>query len=411
MYGSEKDIRHNLKLFFADGVTFMPSMALLSITAVIPYFLEQLGATTFQIALAAAMTMICAFLTQPIFGVIASRSTMMHRTFGIVLLLQRLIFLVFVLLIPLFSDAPAMLVKVFLVFWCIFNIFVGSYSVFHTPLVIKMLPPGRRGALRGVGLAIGSCLGVGMSALIPVILYRIVFPYDYMTIFLLALFFLLVNAAVFFFMRENKNAEPNESMGLVQYIKQMPAVIRGSPSFRAMILTCTFLAAANALLTFYTLYAIRVFSATETHIAILTGLAVLSGAVAFIVFGIVVDRYGPRITALIAACLIIAAGALALTTNSLGLLFVAWVLANLSNNGYNMTVSLLLAEVSPPSKLPLYVGVAITITMAVSAAIVLVKAPILERMGFSLLFATVLACGLISLFVNLFVLKKRLVKR
>jgi MFS family permease len=154
-----------------------------------------------------------------------------------------------------------------------------------------------------------------------------------------------------------------------------------------------------------------VFSATEAHIATLSGLAVLSGAVAFVVFGVVVDRYGSRITAVIAAWLIIAAGALALTTSSLNFLFVAWVFANISNTGYNMTVSLLLGEVSPTARLPLYVGVNATITMAISAVILLVKAPILESMGFSLLFITVLACGLLSLFANLLILKKRMAKR
>jgi len=54
MYGSQKDIKHNLLLFFVDGVVFTPAMTLISVTAVIPYFLAQLGASTFQIALAAS---------------------------------------------------------------------------------------------------------------------------------------------------------------------------------------------------------------------------------------------------------------------------------------------------------------------------------------------------------------------
>ena len=145
MYGSQKDIRHNLKMFVMDGVSFMPSLALISITAVIPFFLDQLGATTFQIALAASMTMICALLTQPLFGVIASRSKIMNRTFGKILFLQRSIFLIFIVLIPVFAGADALLVNLFLIFWGIFNLFAGSYAVFHTPLVLKLLPPDKRG--------------------------------------------------------------------------------------------------------------------------------------------------------------------------------------------------------------------------------------------------------------------------
>jgi len=58
LYGGRKDINHNLKLFFIDGVLFMPAMTLISISTVIPYFLTQLGASAYQIALAAAVAFI-----------------------------------------------------------------------------------------------------------------------------------------------------------------------------------------------------------------------------------------------------------------------------------------------------------------------------------------------------------------
>jgi len=410
MYGSREDIQHNLKMFFIDGVSFMPSMALISVTAVIPFFLDQLGATTFQIGLAPSIAFVCGLLTQPIFGVVASKSTVMHKTFGKILLLQRVIFLTFVLLIPVLSRSNSLLILCFLVFWGVFNLFVGSYSVFHTPLLIKLLPPEKRGTRRGIGFAIGSLLGVGMSALIPLIVNRIAFPYGYMVIFLLGLFFLFINVFVFLNMRQSNDVEPNEPMGLVEYLKQMPISLKESPKLRAMILTFMFLAMAHSLLAYYTLYAIRELSATEMHIATFTSLAIFSSAVAVIKTGFLADRYGPRITTTVAACLIIAAGTLALLTNSLNFLFVAWVLANISNSSFHMSAALMMGEVSPSGKLPLYVGVFTTISMAVSSIIVLVLAPILENLGFTPLFATVLMSGLLSLTINLFVLKKSLAK-
>ena len=94
-FGSNKDIRRNLFLYFLDGVSFMPSTALLSMATVILFFMEQLGATTFQIAMAASFEIICAFISQPIFGSIASRTRVMSQTFGKILLVQRIIFLAF----------------------------------------------------------------------------------------------------------------------------------------------------------------------------------------------------------------------------------------------------------------------------------------------------------------------------
>ena len=408
MYGSEKNIKHNLFLFFMDGVVFQPSMTLISITTVIPYFLAQLGASTFQIALAASIALICTFMAQPIFGYLATHAKVMHKTFGKILLLQRSIFFIFVLCIPALIKTGAMFVWIFLFFWGLFNVFVGAYNVFHTPLVITLLPPEKRGAIRGLGYAIGSCLGLGAAALITVLLGRISFPHNYVAIFSLGLLFLFIDAFLFFFMRVREHIVPDAPTNIVRYFKEMLSSIRENVPFRTVILTCLFLVIANSLLPYYTLYAIRVFSITESFIAALAALAVISNAFGYIIIGVVVDRWGPKTSSVIAAILIILAGAFPLVTNSLILLSVAWVFANLGNTGYMISATLLLGEVSPPSKLPQYVGVQATISLAISSTILLLLAPVLENIGFFLLFATVFVCGVVSLLINLLVLRKQL---
>jgi MFS family permease len=190
----------------------------------------------------------------------------------------------------------------------------------------------------------------------------------------------------------------------------MPSSIRKNAPFRAMILTCMFLVVSNSLLSYYTLYAIRVFSATESQIAALAALAVISGAVGHVGFGVVVDHWGPKATSVIGAILVACAGAIALTTHTINFLFAAWVLANLGNSGYGFSWSLLIGEVCPPGKLPLYVGVHTTISLALSSAVLLLLAPTLESIGFTVLFTTVLFCGLFSLLINVFVLRKQLAR-
>jgi len=298
----------------------------------------------------------------------------------------------------------------------VFNIFVGSYSVFFTPLLLKLLPPEKRGAMRGIGAAIGSLLGVGMAALIPVIINRIIFPYNFVVIFAAGSVFLLADAILFFLMREHKDVEPRIPLSIIQYIKGIPSSVRDDALFRNMIIMCTFLVIANALIPYYTIYAIREFSATEAHIATLTALAVLSGAFGHVVFGVIVDRWGPVPTSIIAACLVITAGVLALFTstafgNTIYFLYAAWVFANLGNICYMMTATLLLDKVTSSGKIPLYVGVLMTISMALSSAVLLLLAPALENIGFALLFVVVLICGLASLAVNLLVFMKHLAKR
>ena len=412
MYGTKKDINYNLALYFLDGMLFMPAMTLIAIATVIPFFLEYLGASTFQIGMAVALTFICAFMAQPLFGSIASRTRVLARTFGWILVIQRGIFLVFALCIPIFSINPPVLVWIFMFSWGVFNIFAGSYSVFFTPILLKLLPPEKRGALRGIGFVIGSLLGAGLARFfIPEIINRIAFPYSFTIIFATGTILLMLDAILFLLMREHEDVEPRVPLSILQFIKGIPSTIREDALFRAMIVMCTFLVIANSLLPYYTVYAIRVFYATESHVAMLATLAIISAAVSHIIFGIIVDRHGPVPTSIITAILIIAAGALALTTNSLHALYVAWVLANLGNTCYIITAGLLLDKVVSSGKMPMYVGVLTIISMALSSAVVLLLAPVLENIGFALLFGVVLVCGIAGLAVNLLIFRKHLTKR
>jgi len=410
MYGSVKDVRHNLFLFVVDGIVYMPAMTLISITTIIPYFLEQLGASTFHIAIAVAMTFICSFISQPFFGSIASRSHKLHITNGKILLLQRTVFLAFILCIPLLVRSQNLLIWTFLAFWGLFNLFVGSYNIFYTSLLLKILPPDKRGAIRGMGFAIGAALGVGVAALIPVLLSSFSFPYNYMLIFIIGSVLLIIDGILFFFMREFDESEPRIPMSVGEYFKEMPSTVRDNPAFRTMIITCTFLVIANSLLSYYTLYAIRIFHASETDLATLSALAVISVSVGYVAFGFILDRKGPKTTSIIAACLIITAGFLALTTRSLSFLFIAWIFANLGSTCSGVTITLLLGDVSPPSKVPLHVGVYTVISLAISSAVVLIFGPVLEYFGFTILFASVLVCGALSLLINIFVLRKYLLQ-
>ena len=404
MYGSNKDIKYNLLVFFVDGALFKLSLTLLSITTIIPFFLEQLGASTFQVAMVVSIAIICNFIALPVFVSIASRARMIGKAFSRVLFIQRFGFLVYVLCIPFFSNRT--LIWMFLIFWGVFNLFVGSYNVFYTPLVVKLLPPEKRGFVRGVGFATGSLLSVVIAAFIPTLLNRFPFPYNFMVIFALGTLILIADAVMFGIMRERDDVETSLPMNATQFVKEIPSTLRENTAFLRLILVCIFLVVASSLLTFYTVYAIRIFSATEAHIATLAGIAVIANAIGYIVFGAIVDRLGAKVTLGIAAFLLILAGSLALLTNSLNFLFVAWALANLSFSCYIISVSPVLGEICPSAKLPLCTGVHAIVGLIFSSFVLFLIAPALEHFGFDLLFVIVLFCGVISLLINLLFLRR-----
>ena len=410
-FGSPKDIKRNVILYFFDGVTFMPAWALISMATVVPLFLTQLNATTTHFAIATAMVTICSFAAQPVFASIASRTRLIGKTFAKILFLQRILFLAFVLSMPLFVSNNLVFIWVFLLSWIVFNFFGNSGMVFNAVLILKLLPPEKRAGMRGVGFATGNTIALGCAASIPFILGSFAFPYNFMIIFSIGLLFLFLNALGFFLMKEHDDVEPRVSMGILETIKGIPISLREDKVFRAMICTCMFLVVANSLIPFYTLYAIQVFSASEPQVAILATLGIITGVFINVVFGFIIDRKGPVKLSPLAAAFVILAGVVALTANSMINLYIAWVLAHFGAGLYNKTTMLMLGDVSPAGKVPLYVSVLFTVSMALSSVFVLLLGPILEHVGFIVLFIVITACGGISLYLNLFVFQRLLAKR
>ena len=407
-FGEPKNIKRNVILFFFDGVTFMPTMALLSITTVIPFFLETLQASTFQFAIATSMTTIGMLIGKPFFGSMASRAKVMTKTFAKVLFAQRLIFLLFVLMMPLLTFSSSVMIWMFILFWAIFSLLSGSYMVFHVPLILKLLPPDKRAGMRGVGQGLGNIIALGMAGLIPVLLGRFSYPFNFMMIFLIGLAFLFVNATGFWLMKEHEDVETRVAMKLMEYMRAIPMSLKGDATFRAMVLSCMFLLIGVSLIPFYTLYGIRSFGFEADQIALLATLAILSAIGVNLSFGFIIDRVGPVKVSPVTGVFIGISGLILLITNEILFFYLAWVLINVANICYMKATNLMLGDVSPPGKTPLYVGVLFMISMAFSSLVVLGLAPVLETFGFTILFVIVVGCGGLGLFYNLFVFQRRL---
>lgn len=409
-FGGPSAVRRNAFLFFLDGVTFQPSLALISMAAVIPLLLEHLGASTAQFAIATSVVSVGTFISQPYFVSLCSRTRRMAKAFAVVLLIQRFLFLAFVLAMPLLASHHGLMTWLFLASWTIFNVLAGSGTLFNVPLVLKLLPPRRRAGLRGVGMAIGSIIALGATALIPVVIGGMAFPGSYMVLFGIGLVFLFANAAGFWFMDERDDVEPRVPMKVREYLRDIPSTLRRDATFRAMVTSCVFVVVANSLLPFYTLHAIRTFSASEEYVALLASLAIVTGVAVNLTFGFIIDRKGPVALSPVAAIAATAAGVVGLASGSLVGVSIAWVLANVANACYMKATMLMLGDVSPSGRAPSYVGILFSISMLVSSVVVLALAPLLDATGFTALFVIVGGCGAVAWFYNVRVFQPRLAR-
>ncbi|HEY5562402.1 MAG TPA: MFS transporter [Clostridiaceae bacterium] len=399
-----KVYKRNYVLIFFDSVLFVNAMAFISINTVIPYFLNTLGASTFLISLASALTSVGIFITQPIFAKMVLNETKKLGTFKKILLTQRIIFLIFVISLPLISSiSNSLMIILFLLFWGIFNLFVGSYVPFYTSIMPKLIPSHQRGRIMGFAGGFGNCIAVLASILIGIILSKIAYPYNYTLIFGIGTIILLLDVLDFHFMvHEPPDKIQSKNISYLKYIMEIPKVLKENKRFSQMVLGFSFFIVAVISLTYYSLYAIRVYHAGAREIAIFTAISMIINTLSSLAFGIIADRYGYRYVLLFSALFGVLAGIFILLLNGLLIIYIAFALSTACLCGYNLSNNMLIIKESPRSELPIYISVNLMITLLISSLTLLISGVIIDKLSFTPIFVLSLICSLGALitFIN-----------
>lgn len=392
------DHRRNNLLLFMDTVLFMNAMTFLSVNAVITYFLANLGAGTFEIGLINALVSIGTFISQPFFAKKVMNLTHKAKAFVRILFIQRVIFLMFVLTIPLVAESrPKLMVVLFLVCWAVFNLFVGAYGPFFMSLFAKMVAEHARGRLRGFSSGAGSLLALGSAALCGVILSKVPYPYNYTLIFAIGVFLLLLDVLTFALMKETEpDIVTKVNFNYFQYFKMIPTMFREFKAYQRTVIGFSFTVAAQAGLAYYTLYAVRMFDASSTVIALFTGITGMANIIGSILFGIMADRIGHRHVLMMSsaaggiACLLI------IMFPSLWTVYIAFALTNLSIIGYNLSSGIQILEQIPRERLPMGISVNAMITLCVSSVVTIGSSWLADHISFDAVFLIAGLSGLVG---------------
>lgn len=399
----------NYILMILDTVLYTNAMTFISINSVIPYFLNNIGASTLLISLACALPSIGPFITQPVFSRMTLRQPYKIRIFIKILLLQRLIFLVFIFFIPFFATRSHVFLAVaFLFFWGLFNLFVGSYGTFYTPILRKLIPDDQRGRMIGVAGALGNLIAVFSSVLVGWLLSKLPFPYSYCVIFTLGVIVLLLDVLDFKLMVEDEaDTVVDTHAGYFRYFLQVPGVLRSNRKYALMVLGYCFFVLTNISLSYYSLFAIRSYQAGPTQIAIFTGITVVGSILAYSVFGNIADRLGYQHVLRLSALCGLAGSLIVLTLSGILPVYAAFALSTICMTGYNLSCSIFIIQETPKDRMPLYISVNTMITLVVSATVTILSGVVIDHLSFTPVFVMTAAAGFGALLVFLKIDRRR----
>lgn len=379
--------KRNYWLMFADSIIFINAMTMLSVNVVIPYFLNSLGAGVFHVSLASALVSIGAFISQPIFSKMALEAKSKLWTFIKILSVQRFFFLAFVLTIPMLATkAPGTTATLFLICWAIFSFFTGSYQPFYWSLFPKMIPEEKRGRLLGFSNSAAYLVSLGTSVAVSFILEKVPYPYNYTLVFALGILLLLLDNLDFCLMKEPEDMEMVTGYSYMEYLKAIPGIFKSNKQFVKLVSGYTLLVISNISLSFYTLFAIRKYSADEGQLAVFMVITACVSILGSAVFGIIAGRFGYRKVLIIASVCGGLAGATILGFHSIYAVFIAFAFSSLCLCGYQLSNSALIAEISQPRDIPVLIGVNTMITLATSTLTTLASSFIINTFSFSPVF-------------------------
>ncbi|MGI6539000.1 MAG: MFS transporter [Caldicoprobacterales bacterium] len=392
--------KRNYFFMFLDPILFVNAMSLISINAVIPNFLNDLGASAYQISIAIALVSIGTFISQPLFAQAAMNQPNKSASFARLLFFQRLLFLAYVLSIPLtVRYNPGLAIVLFLLFWGIFNFFVGCYSPFYMSILYKVIPGNQRGRLIGYADSAGYALALGSAVLIGIILENMSFPYNYTCIFAIGISLLNINAWGFSMIREEPDKVEKKPIDYLRYIRQVPHALKARKEFAKTVIGNGFMVISNVALSFYALIAIRNFGAGPEQVAIFTGIGVIVNILASTVYGVIGDRFG-HIYVLITASIFSAAAAIIVySINALFAVNIGFALSSLSACGYRISSGINVMDHSPKGEIPLYISVNAMITLVASSLVTLMMGAIIDIFSFTPLYLITGICGAASFFI------------
>jgi MFS family permease len=405
----------NASMIALENAGFIFAITFVGTTTVLPTFVTRLGGSAFMVGLIATCQTAGWLLPQLLgAGLTAGKPRIMKNLMVPLYIGRPTLLLMAAIIAGLGLRAPWLLL---LSLYLAILVFYGTDGVSSVPwfeLVAKAVPPHRRGRLFGIAQIFGALGGMGVGAIVALILgsATIGFPNGYALLFLISGCLFLFNLVPFWLVKEpvNEAAESGKRERLTarQFSASLLRIVRTDATFVRLIVSRLLLGTAMAAFPFYILFMGSQFSMSAERLGLLTSAQVLGGLLGGLAIGWIADHRGPRTVIrlsavicatipLIALFMVLLHAALGASVVAIGvILFVVLGAVGSTNLIGFMTY---LMEIAPLAQRTVYIGL-----FSALAGAVLVAPPLLgwllQAASYPVVFAVATAASIGSFLVS-----------
>ena len=392
--------RWNFGAFLVDYACFGVALTFISLTSVLPAFVGQLTDSAPLIGLVDTVFRGGWLLPQLAVARLINDKPR-KKPYMVAGLGGRI--LLWVIALALWAGLARHPTAMLILFFTCFGLFASSdgvVSVAWFDIMARAIPLKRRGRLMGMGQFIGGLAGIGIGALVGIILDRRPFPDSYAILFTLAGAALVPSVIALVSIRE----PPPEGASLEANGQTKGSWLRllvTDPAFRHLMICRMLIGMMGLATSFYVVHAANVLRLPQSIIGQFVVAQTVAGVVASAVLSLVNERWGPRyvIRTASAAAVIGPLFALAAHLAGGGWLVQAYpfvyVALGVVNSAWMLGFFNYLLEIAPEGMRPAYIGLGNTI-MGVLTLVPMAGGWLLEVTSYTTLFsvtAAIMAIG------------------
>jgi len=395
----ELHLRRNIVTLGLDLGLFLVGLSLASYSTILPAFVASLGAPNVVVgAIPAVMT--AGWYLPALFAAGHTEALAQKLPFILRYTLWERVPLLGLAAVAFFVAGPGpVLAQVLVLLMLLAMTGVGGLLMPAWMDVVGRAIPTR---LRGRFFAGASLLGSGGGLLgamaTTYILRSISGPAAYGVCFLLSALFMALSFAALAAVREPPAGTPAPTVELSAYLRRIPGLLRRDVNLSWFIVGRAGAAFGMMASGFYAVYALARLGAPDWMVGVFTAALLVGQTIGQLGFGWLADRVGHRSVIIIGVGATVAANALALTTGSLDLFLLVFVLSGLQFAALHVSWLSILLEFAPSAEeRPTYLGVGNTFLAPAMATAPLLAGLMADTVGFRPIFGLALACGLLAL--------------
>jgi len=287
--------RRNFLAFLGELTLFSVGLVFASTTTVLPDFVSRLTGSAVFVGLIISLSEGAWRLPQLIFAYLLTNKHPKKPWLTRAGMVGRPSYLLYAIALGLgLSRLPTLGLALFFLLHCLFYINLALDSVVWWDVFGKAIPAPKRGRLLGLSTAVRGILSVGAGYLIARLLAENgpSFPFNYVVIFSLSGFFLLLSLTSWTFIVEPEEPVEEKRPPWKNYLSQLLGILRHDHAFRRLLIVRLLAGFDGLALGLYVLFGLKELGLPPTALGLFVGVQTVGNALAGAGFGMLSERVG-----------------------------------------------------------------------------------------------------------------------